>query len=1820
VPIYDNDSFEGYLEVFVNGPNDLSLCPLQQVCFEIDHTFVGDLCITLVSPGGLNYMVMADDYNGIHQGNAGNGASNLDVCIDVGTGNPLTNNTPYVCNGPPGTCLVGNWTVPCGGVTDPFTGAQQAPGCDLNAYNMPWQPANGTWTLVINDVWALDSGFLQTWSLAFACGILDCFTCAPDAGVLNQPPVMGCIGSPALNLNVIPQYPPPSVQPPPADYGYVWVVTTGGIITSFLNGGPNLNNLPPGNYSICGLSYYLENGTQYLAYLGQPYTNLVNALNSGSPPFCGDVSNCFTAQTVPPIPPTTGYAAICYGDCYTTPVGTECCVPGVCSYNVPSWLGCDSITNVIVTVIPPDFTPVQAPLCQGECITIAGVQYCEPGGYTIVFTGSDGCDSTVLLTVFQVPVLSVIGPPPAITCTDPEVTLDGSGSIGDTYQWKDPDGVVAGAAPTLQVNEPGCYTLIVWNTLNGETCSDTSVACVTADLDPPAQPLIQGPDTVCLLQIATYAIAPDPNATNYDWTLPTGAAWVSGGDGFTDLTVEWTGAPGGDICVFAVNDCGPSLQSCFYVIVNSPPAQPLIDGETQPCVDDVDTYTITYADPGVTGFSWTATNGGIILSGQGADTIEVQWPVAGPAQVCVSAENACGLGPEVCFDLEVTAYPTPGAGPDDGICGLDYTLSGSSSTGAGVWTASGPGTALFADDADPQTSVSVDAYGLYMFTWTETSGNCSSQDEAEISFNSIPQPDSAIVEDCTPDGQNYTVSFSITGGQPPYTVTGTAGGVVNGAVFTSDLIPSGTSYTFDVTDSFGCGPLTVAGQVTCNCISDAGDLDLTPLAVCEDQTVTVAAPANAVLDPNDTFEFILHSDNGTNGNTLGTIIDQNATGTFGFVAGMIYNTTYFISYAVGNDTGGGVDLGDNCTDLAQGVPVVFHDYPVPDAGADDAVCGLSYSLQALAGAYPGQWTLVGGPGAIVFANPADPLSQVDVDQYGSYTFLWTEDNDGCQALAQVVIDFNDDPVLDGVVTETCNMLDFTYTVAFNITGGEQPYTVMGPFPGVVTGNAFLSDPIANLTAYSFEVFDANGCGPLLVEGMVDCTCGTDAGQMDASAIQVCADGTAIGGASAGAVLDAEDILLYVLHNGSGNALGTEVYSYNTVPEFALIPPMQTGATYYISAIAGNDLDGDGVIDTNDPCVSVAAGTPVEFLPLPSATFAGDATVCEGETALLSLLVTSATCVDIDYVLSDGTSGTLTCVQTGNSLSVPAGNASLTATLLQVTDQDGCTQALNETGNVTVNTIPVATVTPTATICNSTTGGNPTVLDFSTLVTAGDQGGTWVNTGGAAVTGTFPLIDFNGTVPGVYSFTYITASALPPCPESSYVVQVTVESCACPLLDFLPAAPLCNDGGSVDLNTLQVESNPGTYAITGTPGGAVNFPQINGSVLDATGADPGLYTLTFTLSIAPPPGCPQDNSFDIAISGGLTAGSPGLPAELCFGGAQTIDLNSLLTGADPGGVWTETSATSSTGGAFNAVAGTFSASGQAAQTYRFRYTVTPDAPCTPGFAEAEVIIHSLPYPSISLTPISCYGQDDGEISVDSISGEAPPYLVSINGGPFQSNTVFNNLAPATYSLVVEDANGCRTDPGIIIGIQQPLEINVTLVANLGGENVILPGEAVEMEALVNIPGSEIDTVFWLPAGLLDCDTCLKVVAVPLETTTFSVTIESNGCSDSDALQIVVRRAHGIFAPNIFSPNADGLNDIFQIFGGEEVASVHSFLIFNRWGEPVHRRFDCAPNDPALGWDGTFNGKPLNPGVLTWFAEVEFIDGRVEIFKGNVSLVR
>ncbi|MFZ2900902.1 MAG: gliding motility-associated C-terminal domain-containing protein [Saprospiraceae bacterium] len=115
---------------------------------------------------------------------------------------------------------------------------------------------------------------------------------------------------------------------------------------------------------------------------------------------------------------------------------------------------------------------------------------------------------------------------------------------------------------------------------------------------------------------------------------------------------------------------------------------------------------------------------------------------------------------------------------------------------------------------------------------------------------------------------------------------------------------------------------------------------------------------------------------------------------------------------------------------------------------------------------------------------------------------------------------------------------------------------------------------------------------------------------------------------------------------------------------------------------------------------------------------------------------------------------------------------------------------------------------------------------------------------------------------------------------------------------------------------------------------------------------------------------------------------------------------------------------------------------------------------------------------------------------------------------------------------------------------------------------------------------------------------------------------NECgADSDTVRVDFRHCESeLFVPNIFTPNADGINDRVGVMGPEGIGVVRLFQIFDRWGNLVYeaQNIPVAPN--PTGWDGATGGKPLPAGVYAYWAEIVFLNGEKKLIKGPIQLLR
>jgi len=183
---------------------------------------------------------------------------------------------------------------------------------------------------------------------------------------------------------------------------------------------------------------------------------------------------------------------------------------------------------------------------------------------------------------------------------------------------------------------------------------------------------------------------------------------------------------------------------------------------------------------------------------------------------------------------------------------------------------------------------------------------------------------------------------------------------------------------------------------------------------------------------------------------------------------------------------------------------------------------------------------------------------------------------------------------------------------------------------------------------------------------------------------------------------------------------------------------------------------------------------------------------------------------------------------------------------------------------------------------------------------------------------------------------------------------------------------------------------------------------------------------------------------------------------------------------------------------------------------------------------------------------------------------------------------------------------------------PPEIILELVSDIPEENLeeLKLGEQVTIDALTN---TDNGLFTWSHADTLLGETA---IVQPTETTFYEVTVMDTltFCTAKGLIQLFVDQSPRVYIPNIFSPNEDGNNDHFFIFGGSDVVNIESLRIFARNGQMVYEQTNLASSDESRGWDGTINGEPMNTGVFVYVAEITFIDGRTDVVKGDVLLMR
>lgn len=618
--------------------------------------------------------------------------------------------------------------------------------------------------------------------------------------------------------------------------------------------------------------------------------------------------------------------------------------------------------------------------------------------------------------------------------------------------------------------------------------------------------------------------------------------------------------------------------------------------------------------------------------------------------------------------------------------------------------------------------------------------------------------------------------------------------------------------------------------------------------------------------------------------------------------------------------------------------------------------------------------------------------------------------------------------------------------------------------------------------------------------------------------------------------------------------------------------LNPNTTYYVQV--NGDLSGAGITDAAQCDFEIVATGPAVDILINSTTNPADCGLTNGDISVISV---DGAISPLTYSLNGG------AFQSSNNFtSLGAGSYSVT-----IQDNNGCLY-FEEAIISQINGPTNSTSSNTSATCSSsngqiqiinTTGGNPAYA--YTLVGGGTQASNTFNS----------------------------------LPAGSYIIIITDQlGCTDTVTAIIP-----NSSGLIDANITSTNSDCGSSTgeiIVSPVGGSSPYQySLNGGTSQSSNTFSNLAPGTYSVLITDASGCtflvntiivnenPPNNSPTVIISS--------IPNPACLGQPVVFTATVSNGGASTNYEWFLNGSSVQNGG--NAV---FTQNNPATNDIIICEVTSNDACVAINTDESnQIILTVLPTftPTTTLTtstPSVCEGDEAffTANSNDCTNGGTYEWFVNgiLNSTTSTNTSSINISSDASVSVVLNCSDNCALPSN-----SNTVNINVTEVdAEAGIGNIIAPGEST----VLNGSGTSGGSFSWSPTSSLSNPNISNPTASPNATTTYILTVTVNGCTDSDDVTIVV--ANLISAPNTFTPNADGTNDIWEINRIDQYPNCR-VTIYDRWGQKV---FNTVGYTNANGWDGTNNGLKLP--ASTYFYVIDLNSGggsKGDIYNGSVTIV-
>ncbi|WNM20182.1 T9SS type B sorting domain-containing protein [Flavobacterium capsici] len=1541
------------------------------------------------------------------------------------------------------------------------------------------------------------SSFNTTVAGVYSVVVTDTTTTCPSQPaqttvVINTPPTVTvtsapvCQGTPATVTATV---------SPAGTYTYTWTVPSGAT---------NPGNVSSFNTTVAGVYSVVVTDTTTTCPSQPAQTTVV----INTPPTV-TVTSAPVCQGTPATVTATVSPAGTYTYTWTVPSGAT--NPGnVSSFNttvagVYSVVVTDTTTTcpsqpaqtTVVINTPPTVTVTSAPVCQGTPATVTAT-VSPAGTYTYTWTVPSGATNpgnvssfnTTVAGVYSVVVTDttttcpsqpaqttvVINTPPTVTVTSAPVcqgtpatvtaTVSPAGTY--TYTWTVPAGATnPGNVSSFNTTVAGVYSVVVTDTTT--TCPSQPAQTTVVINTPPTVTVTSAP--VCQGTPATVTATVSPAGTyTYTWTVPSGATNPGNVSSF-NTTVAGVYS----VVVTDTTTTCPSQPAQTTVVINTPPTVTVTSAPV--CQGTPATVTATVSPAGTYTYTWTVPSG-----------------ATNPGNVSSFNTTVAGVYSVVVTDTTTTCPSQPAQ--------TTVVIN----TPPTVTVTSAP----VCQGTPATVTATVSPAGTYTYTWTVPSGATNPGNVS--SFNTtVAGVYSVVVTDTTTTCPSQPAQTTVVINTPP-TVTVTSAPVCQGtpATVTATVSPAGT-YTYTWTVPSGA---TNPGNVSSFNTTVAG---VYSVVVTDTTTTCPSQPAQTTVVINTPPTVTVTSAPVCQGTPATVTATVSPAGTYTYTWTVPSGATNPGNVSSFNTTVAGVysvvvtDTTTTCPSQPAQTTVVINTPPTVTVTSAPVCQGTPATVTATvspAGTYTYTWTVPSGA-----TNPGN-VSSFNTTVAGVYSVVVTDTTTTCPSQpAQTTVVINTPPTVTVTTAPVCQGTPATVTATVS-PAGTYTYTWTVPAGATNPGNvSSFNTTVAGV--YSVVVTDTTT------------TCPSQPAQttvvintpptVTVTSAPVCQGTPATVTATV-------------------SPAGTYTYTW-TVPAGATNPG---NVSSFNTTVAG--VYSVVVTDTTTTCPSQPAQTIVVINPIPDAGVDGAFSICSNQNSVdlfdylngtpqtggtWSPTLASGTsifnpAVDTQGVYTYTITGIAPCnddTATVNVTVVPgpeAGNDNSLQLCLNSTGQDlflllgpnaqsggtwspalasgtgffdpsidaagdytytltGPNPCDNDeaTITVTIDPIPDAGTDGSHLFCT-----NDAAQDlFNFLNGTPQSGGTWSPTL-ASGTGVFnPLLD----VAGVYTYTVGGTNCTPAS------AQVTVTLVQSPIAGADGQLPACANDTSIDLTSgLDGTQGSGTFSDDNATG------ALTGTIFNPSLVSPGTYNFTYTVGGGTDP-CLFDTAVVTVVVTPLPNAGTFAPTSSICSSAGTIDLNTLLTGQDSGGDWTDSNNVT-----VNSIINilTFSEG-----TYDYTYTVTNSC----GTDTEAVQFTILPVPTIissniSVTPI-CIGSDavvnlsgmvDGTYTLDyDLSGANVLANQSVQVTVVGGNAAFTILAAdipnsgtttITITNIQNTTTNCSNTPTNVTGT---ITINPLVTidnVNVSVANACLNSDViVQITNAVNLPDGTYQFSYTIPTG-------------------------------------------------------------------------------------------------------------------------------------------